>query len=215
MFITQEERMVTDLTDPAAVPGCTSVVSNLPGRKLRPCFDSVAGVNNWFVAPQSLPEFSTAQHEISHTFMDASTRGNGTTIPALPITDWPWLWEGVALAYESGTLNAGTFSVDTLVPKVLADFKKGDTDKTLVPLASLPTLTPGPTGTFTQSAYAQSGLLFVYAEKTRPGTIKELVTALSTGTVTTSAGALDFIATKLGTTVPALETSYLAFGRSL
>jgi len=216
IFITQEAKLITDIA--SKLPECNqSVVSAQPSRVVLSCYDPVTGNNNWFVAPQTLPDFAIAQGEESQAFLLRAMSAT-STLAKVPVEDWPWVMEGIAYGHESGTIGAGgaSFSVAKPTPYLLSEYKKRAAANALKPLADLVALTSAQfTDVKDWGNHAQTAMLFVYIEKTRAGTIEELITALNGRTITSSAQVLTFLTTKLSTDATALDAAYKAFAATL
>jgi hypothetical protein len=219
VFITQEKLLITQIA--STIPECSqSIVSAQLNRVVLSCYDPVNNNNNWFVAPQTLPDFSIAQGEESQAFLIVSMAGDSLATPpvaALPVQEWPWLMEGIAYAHESGTIGAGgTFTVSRPSAYLVAEYKKRAARNALLPLSQLTALT---SQQFTDindwGNHAQAAMLFTYIERTSPGTIKKLIDAMRSRTVSTNAQALSFLTTELATTPLLLDEAYRAFGASL
>jgi hypothetical protein len=212
------DRSIVDVQGGAV---CPSALAALPVRTLRSCFDTV---NVLLVAPnldaKGAPvfDYATGLATVSQLFADQAS-------PL--IYEWPWLYDGLAVAFKSGSFAATggytTYRMGNLVQPELGNYKavvdsllplSGDGATDLVDLTrgrpgSLVGDTWGPNATV---AFPQSGMLLNYLYREKPAAVDALIRDLVAGTVTTSQQAFDRILAEAGLTVEQLDIAYKAHG---
>ncbi len=193
----------------------------LEGRVLRTCYEPGTATNSFLVSPKIddtglvSVDNATALATLSQTFMDA--------ISASDTYKWPWLWEGLSIAFRSGDFANGPYTMRALTDPERTAFKQAQTAGTLLPLRDeLVALTREhgnpPTGTwFAEEPIAepQASVLLNYLFIPNSTVLKDLFLKIDDGTVTTSDDAFTFVLTGIGMTAAELEAAYTAYGAAL
>lgn len=216
------DRSIVETQGAVACP--TAALASLPVRTLRTCLDTVNGINVVLVSPdldtKGAPvfDYATGLATVSQMFADTAT----------PLFfEWPWLREGLAVAFKSGSFDAsGNYTMGNVVQPELGEYKAAVASAALFPLSGagasdLVDLTrsastpPTVVDTWTpnlKTAMGQSGMLLNYLYRNKRPAVDNLIKAIVAGTVTSSQQAFDFILTQTGQTVAELDAAYKAYG---
>lgn len=217
MYYTWDSAIVSN-QGATACPSAT--LADLVGRMLRTCYEPGPDINSFLVAPHLESatgavgiDNATALATLSQSFMDSITAPETYT--------WPWLWEGLSIAFRSGDFANGPYAMRALTDPERTAFKQAQAAGTLMTLSDLIGLTrvrTPPSGTWSGQqllAEAQSSVLLNYLFINNQTVVKDLFAAIDAGTVTSSADAFAFVLTGIGMTEPQLETAYKAYGAAL
>lgn len=217
MYYTWDSAIVSN-QGATACPSAT--LADLVGRMLRTCYEPGPDINSFLVAPHLESatgavgiDNATALATLSQSFMDSITAPETYT--------WPWLWEGLSIAFRSGDFANGPYAMRALTDPERTAFKQAQAAGTLMTLSDLIGLTrvrTPPSGTWSGQqllAEAQSSVLLNYLFINNQTVVKDLFAAIDAGTVTSSADAFAFVLTGIGKTEAQLETDYKAYGAAL
>ncbi len=224
MYYTWDEAILAN----QGMAACPSAVPAYPvpleGRKLVSCPDTSSNLS-FLVAPNLDPttgvvsvDNATVLATLSQAFMDSITTTQTYT--------FPWLWEGLSIAFRSGDFASGSYTMRALTDPERTTFKQAQTAGTLLTLPELVALTRArttpPTGTwFAQQAIAeaQAAVLLNYLYRTYdPAILTDLFAEINKdpgSTVTTSQQAFDFVLNRIGKTADELDAGYKAYGAAL
>lgn len=131
--------------------------------------------------------------------------------------DYPWLYEGLCLYYQSAERldAAGHLDPRQPLPEYLQDFHAQDRQGKLVPLARLLTMRAIDFDANRDlGTRAQSLLLMYYLMKEHPAVMQKLCRGLGQD-YKDNAAVLAYLKTALKTDLPSLDKSYLAHARTL
>lgn len=223
MYYTSD-RDIVEIQGGVVCPGTS--FAGLYSRGLRTCEDN--GHLTFLVAPELDEETgragideATALATLSQGFMDKLGEPN-------QLYGWPWLWEGLSIAFRSGEFDAGgNYTMAPLTNPERADFQAGLAAGTLLPLSQLVALTRdgGPglgNGTWYDPAInvdlveAQSAMLMNYLFSiNEQDKIQALMADIGDPGLVTGTDVFNALLGKLGKSEAELETEYRAYGQSL
>jgi len=216
------DRSIVENQGAVACP--SAALASLPVRTLRTCIDAVNNINVVLVAPdlnsKGVPvfDYATGLATVSQMFADTATPR---------FFEWPWLREGLAVAFKSGSFAAGgdytTYTMGNLVQPELGEYKAAVAS--LFPLSGagasdLVDLTrsasdPAVVDTWTPNisvTMGQSGMLLNYLYRNKQAAVDTVIQEIVAGTITTSQQAFDRVLAVSGQTVDQLDVAYKAHG---